>query len=110
MRTIYKGGKTMGLKQEYEQKLQAKIDECQCEIDELTAKIDKAKDEARIEYHNLVEELRTKQEAVREILAKIRETSEDVWEKNIKPSADSTYQALTEAVKRALEWAGSKFK
>jgi len=100
----------MGMKQEYEHKLQAKIDECQAELDELTAEIDKAKGEARIEHQNLLEELRTKQEAVREILVKLRETSEDIWEKAIKPHADSAYQALTEAVRKALEWAGSKFK
>lgn len=99
----------MSMKQEYEEKLQAKLEECLLQIDKLTEKADKAESELRSECYRIIEDLRIKQEAVRGKLEEIRQTGEESWE-DIKPGAVSMYDELTKVVGKAMEWAASKFK
>ena len=50
----------MGMKEAYEKKLQAQLDEWGAEIDKLKAKADKAEADAQLDYYKEIEELRTK--------------------------------------------------
>jgi len=99
----------MGMKQDYEQKLQAKIEECQVKIEELKQKADKAESELRSECYKIIEDLRMKQEAVKGKLEEMRQVAEEARE-DFEPGVVSLYDALTDAVGKAVEWAASRFK
>jgi hypothetical protein len=49
----------MGMKEAYQKKLQAQLDEWNAEIEQLKAKADKAEAESQLEYYKKIEELRT---------------------------------------------------
>jgi hypothetical protein len=78
----------MGMKEEYEQTLQAQLDEWNTEIDKLKAKADGAKADTQLEYYNKIEELQVMQESANNELAKLKKAGDDVWE-DIKAGIDS---------------------
>ena len=93
----------MGMKEAYEKKLQAQLDEWGAEIDLLKAKADKAEADAQLDYYKQIEELRSIQEAAGEKLAKLKEASDDAWEDlkaGIESAWDSLANALTSATSR----------
>lgn len=90
----------MGMKESYEQKLQAQLDEWRAEIDQLKAKADKADAEAQLEYYKEIEELRTMQETVYRKLDELRDASDDAWE-DIKAGVDNALDSLGSALKSA---------
>lgn len=55
----------MTVKETYEKKLQAQLDEWEAEINKLKDKADKAAAEAQPEYNKLIDELRSMQEAAK---------------------------------------------
>jgi hypothetical protein len=73
----------MGMKEEYEQTLQAQLDEWNMEIDKLKAKAD-----TQLEDYNKIEELQVMQESANNELAKLKKAGDDVWE-DIKAGIDS---------------------
>jgi hypothetical protein len=93
----------MGMKEAYEKKLQAQLDEWGAEIDLLKAKADKAEADAQLDYYKQIEELRSIQQAAGEKLAKLKEASDDAWEDlkaGIESAWDSLANALTSATSR----------
>ena len=95
----------MGMKETYEQKLQAKLDECDAEIKKLMAKADKVEADAQLEYYKQIAELRSMQEAANEKLAELKVASDDAWE-DIKAGLESARDSLG----NALESASSRFQ
>ncbi|GJL79335.1 MAG: hypothetical protein NPINA01_23240 [Nitrospinaceae bacterium] len=95
----------MSMKEAYQKKLQAKLDEWGTQIDKLKAKADKADADAQLEYYKNIEELRSKQEAANEKLNEFKEAGEDAWE-DLKAGAESAWDSLGEAVESAT----SRFK
>lgn len=90
----------MNLKEAYEKKRQAQLDEWGAEIELLKAKADKAKAEARVKYNLQIEELRAKKKAAAEKLAKLKGAGDDAWE-DLKIGVEGAWEALGEAVKSA---------
>ncbi|MCJ7685048.1 MAG: coiled coil domain-containing protein, partial [Desulfobacteraceae bacterium] len=66
----------MSMKEAYQQKLEAQLDEWNVEIDKLKAKADKAEAEAQIQYYKQIEDMRVKQKAAREKLTELKEAGE----------------------------------
>lgn len=95
----------MNLKEAYEKKMQARLDEWSAEIDVLKAKADKAKANARVEYSKQVEELKIKKQAASVKLAELRKASDGAWE-DLKTGLESAWDSLEKAVKSAA----SRFK
>lgn len=95
----------MSMKQNYEKKLQAQLDEWAAEIDKLRAKTQSASADVQIEYEKQVDELKEKQKAANEKLTELKEASEDSWEE-LKDDMDSTWNSLEKTLKSAT----SKFK
>ena len=87
-------------KDAYVQKLHAKIDEWNAEIDKLKAKAEQAEAESRIEYQNQIEGLQQKRKAVAERLEKARDAGEGAWE-DLKSGLQSAYDAMEGALKSA---------
>jgi uncharacterized coiled-coil DUF342 family protein len=98
--TKTKGEIIMSMKQTYEQKLQAQLDEWSAEIDKLKAKADKAEADTQLEYYKQIEGLRSKQEAANEKLAELKAASDDAWE-DLKAGVESAWDSLGNALKSA---------
>lgn len=95
----------MSMKESYQQKLQAQLDEWNADIDKLKARADKAEATTKLKYYEKVEELREKQAAANAKLTELMAASDDAWE-DLKVGAESAWLALGESVKSAT----SRFK
>ena len=95
----------MSMKESYQKKLQAQLDEWSAEIDKLKAKADGAEADAKLEYYKQIEELRSMQAAANEKLAELKEAKDDAWE-DLKAGMDSAWGSLGNALKSAR----SRFK
>jgi predicted RNase H-like nuclease (RuvC/YqgF family) len=84
------------------QKLKAKIDEWNAEINRLNAKADQAEANMRAEYHDEIGKLKRFRDDAKQKLQKILESKEDVWEE-LKKGADKAYNAMNEALSSARE-------
>jgi vacuolar-type H+-ATPase subunit I/STV1 len=95
----------MGMKEEYEQKLQAQLNEWSAEINKLKAKADGAEADAQLEYYKKIEGLQAMQESVNNKLAELKDASDDAWV-DLKAGIDSARDSLGNALKSAA----SRFK
>jgi len=95
----------MSMKDAYEQKLQAQLDEWGAEIDKLKAKADNAEADVQLEYYKKIEELRSMQESATNKLAELRDAGDGAWE-DLKAGIDSAWDSLGNALKSAA----SRFK
>lgn len=95
----------MSMKEAYEKKIQAQLDEWGAEIDKLKARADAAEADAQLKYYKEIEELRTMQDDARGKLAELKEAGDDAWE-DLKAGIDSAWVSLSSAVKSAT----SRFK
>jgi uncharacterized coiled-coil DUF342 family protein len=95
----------MGMKEAYQQKLEAQLAEWKADINKMKAKADKADADTQLEYYKRIEELRSKQESAQEKLEELKEASGDAWEE-LKAGVELALGSLGEAVKSA----SSKFK
>ncbi len=95
----------MNLKEAYEKKMQARLDEWGAEINVLKAKADKAKADARVGYYKQIEELKLKKQAASGKLAELRKSGDGAWE-DLKTGLESSWDSLGKAVKSAA----SRFK
>lgn len=95
----------MGMREAYEKKLQAQLDEWSVEIDKLKAKADKAESEAQLEYYKEIEKLRSKQEESNRKLAELKEAGDDAWE-DLKAGVERAWDSLSSAISSA----SSRFK
>lgn len=90
----------MSMKDAYEEKLQAQLDEWGAEIDKLKAKADNAEAEVQLEYYKQIEELRSMQETARDKLNELKDASDDAWE-DLKAGIDSAWDTLGKTLKSA---------
>jgi chromosome segregation ATPase len=95
----------MGLKEAYQQKIEAQLDEWNAEIDRMKARASKAEADAKLEYDKQIKELRLKQQAVQEKLRNLKDAGEDAWE-DLKAGVELAWESLGEAIKSA----NSRFK
>ena len=95
----------MSMKEAYEQKLQAQLDEWSAEIDKLKAKADGAEADAQLEYYKKIEGLRSMQETATNKLTELKDAGDDAWE-DLKAGIDSAWDSLGNALKSAA----SRFK
>jgi len=97
--------KIMNKKEAYQEKFDAQLREWSAKIDELKAKADQAKAEAKIEYYEQIEALRTKQAAAQTKLQELSTSGEQAWEE-LKPGLEHAWDDLKTSVENAM----SKFK
>ena len=92
-------------KDAYVQKLHAKIDEWNAEIDILKAKADRAEAESRAEYQRQIKNLQEKRNHAEKKYEEVREAGEGAWE-DLKSGVQSAWDSMEEALKTAR----SRFK
>tara|TARA_R110000737_G_scaffold93541_2_gene126864 strand:+ start:412 stop:693 length:282 start_codon:yes stop_codon:yes gene_type:complete len=88
------------MKEAYQKKLQAQLDELGAEIDKLKAKADQAEADLQLEYYKQIEELRSMQETANSKLAELKYASDDAWD-DLKVHMDSVWNSLNNALKSA---------
>ena len=92
-------------KEAYLEKLKAKLDEWNAEIDKLKAKAAQSKADAKIEIEKRVGDLETQRQAVENKIQQLVQASGPAWE-DLKGGVQSAWNKLDEAVRSATE----KFK
>ena len=90
----------MSMKEAYEKKLQARLDEWSAEIDKLKAKADKKEANAQLDYHKKIEELESMRDAAKGKLVELKEARDDAVE-DIKAGIESAWDSLGSALKSA---------
>ena len=95
----------MNKRKEYQEKLDAQLEEWNKQISLLRAKADKAKAEAKIEYYKIIEALQPKQDNAKARLKELKAASDEAWE-DLKAGAEKAWAE----VKTAFDNAASKFK
>ncbi len=84
----------------YVQKLKAKLDEWNAEIDLLAARADQADADAKIGYQKRLNEMRGKREELKKHIVAIQEASEGAWE-DLKQGLDNSWQILKASFSKA---------
>ena len=95
----------MGMKESYQDKMEAQLKEWQAKIDLFKARADKAEAEQKIKYYKKIESLRGKQQQVHHKLDELRSASGDAWEE-VKSGVETAWKDLKDSVDSASE----KFK
>lgn len=95
----------MSTKDEYVQKMHAKLDQWNAEIDTLVLKADQENDEARVEYHKQIEALRAAARQARVLLDELRQSGEGAWQ-----DMKTGVEAAWDAIGAAMDSAKSRFK
>ncbi len=95
----------MSVKEEYQKKLQAQLDEWGPEIDKLKVVAGKAKTGLQGEYYKELEELRSQQLVAQKKLHELKGASGEAWE-DLKGGIEIAWVAMGDALKLAA----SRFK
>jgi len=95
----------MGLKEDYQEKLEAQLKEWSRKIDQLKNAAEKLAADAQVTYHRQIDALRGKQEAAQKKLQELKESGEGAWE-SLKAGIDRAWDELKQGVEGAL----SRFK
>ncbi len=95
----------MGLKESYQEQMEAQLREWSAKIDQLKAKADRAEAGAKIEYYKQIEGARAKAEVAKAKLTELKSASTEAWE-SLKSGVESAWIDL----KTTIDGAASKFK
>lgn len=95
----------MGMKEAYQEKMNARLREWQGKIDILKAEADLAEAEQKIKLYEKIESLRIKQQHMHEKVEQLHSASEGAWEE-VKAGVELAWEDLQTAFERAVD----KFK
>ncbi|GAB4346608.1 MAG: hypothetical protein Kow0099_27940 [Candidatus Abyssubacteria bacterium] len=88
-------------KEEYEQKMAARLEELNGQIEELKVKAEEARPELEARLREEIEQLEQKSEAARKKLEELKSASEEAWS-DLKEELDEKMQELEDFLKGAL--------
>ncbi|MBN2702544.1 MAG: hypothetical protein JXR29_13955 [Methylothermaceae bacterium] len=86
----------------YVQKMKAKLDEWNAELDKLSAKAEAAEADAKLEYQDQIDELEKLRNQVREKLGEVESASDDAWE-DVRQGAEAALNEMNNAISNALK-------
>jgi len=89
----------MATKEAYQKKLEAQLRQWDAELALLNAKANKATADARINYENELESLKSKRAAAHETLEELRKRSENAWE-DMKDGAEKAWDEMGKAIEK----------
>lgn len=84
----------------YIQKLKAKIDEWNADIDKLTAKAEQVEADAKIKYQRQLEELRANRQDLEDKIEDLQSAGESAWEE-LKQGVESSWHSWKESFSKA---------
>lgn len=91
----------MGLKETYQEKMEAQLREWSARLDQLKAKADGAEADARIESYKLIDGVRTKVDVAQTKLRELKASSEEAWD-SLKRGVEHTWTDLKIAIEAAV--------
>ena len=91
----------MSTRDDYVQKMQAKLDEWNADIDKLAAKADAAQADAKLKYQEQVEKLKTQRDAARHKLDELGKSSEGAWE-DLRTGVELAWDSISMAIRDAI--------
>lgn len=91
----------MTTRKEYTQKLKSKLDEWNEKIDELETKLEATDMEARAEYQEQLQTLKSNRETLEQKVSELQDASGDAWN-DIRAGAADAWEALDDALDRAI--------
>ena len=91
----------METKKSYHDRKEAILNELTHKIDELRAKADQGKAEAKTIYYEQIETLRAKQETIRKELRGLKDAGEDKWE-GLKEGVEHAFSDLKKSFDNAI--------
>jgi len=94
---------TMGLKEAYQEKLEAQLKEWSAKLNELKAKADKATAGAKVKMYQEIDDLKAKKEVAQQKLDEIKAAGAEKWE-SLKAASEKTMEDLKS------KWASVKAK
>jgi hypothetical protein len=92
-------------KKAYQKMMEARLKDLDAKVEMLKLKADKAKIEAKIKYYDQIQEVKTKQQLVRQKFNDLKEAGDDAWEE-LKSGADKAWEDFKDGLDRAI----SRFK
>jgi len=92
----------MSTREEYIQKMKAKLDELNAEVSRLEAKTRGAEANLRLKYHDEIQNLKARREEARAKLAEFKQAGDSAWE-DLKIGIQGAWDILEEAIKSAKE-------
>jgi ElaB/YqjD/DUF883 family membrane-anchored ribosome-binding protein len=95
----------MATKEAYQQKLQAQLKEWDAKLDQLIAKGQKATADARINYENDLESLKSKRAQAHQMLEEMGKRSETAWE-DLKDGVEKAWDEM----RKTMEKVSARFK
>ncbi len=95
----------MSTREEYIRRMQAKLEEWNADIDNLSAKASDVSTDVRNEYNEQIASLKVKQAAARQKIDEVQKSGESAW-KDLKAGIELAWSAIGEAVDSAK----SRFK
>ena len=87
-------------REDYLNKVKAKLDEWNAEIGVLEARLDQVKADARIQYQKQLEDARKRRDELKQKLDQVSSSGEEAWGE-LKSGLDLAWDALSDAVKSA---------
>ena len=90
----------MADRRQYTEKLKARLDEWNAELDKLEAKAREARADSSITYDKIMGHLREHKNNVASRLEEIERAGEDSWE-HLKEGAEKAWHSFTQAVEKA---------
>jgi uncharacterized coiled-coil DUF342 family protein len=85
----------------YVQKMKAKLDEWNAELDKLSAKADAAEADAKLQYNEQIEGLRKQRDAARQKLEELASARDDAWD-DVRQGVESAWEQMRDAFSAAL--------
>ncbi|XSG84548.1 MAG: hypothetical protein ACPW60_12535 [Methylohalobius sp. ZOD2] len=86
----------------YVQKMKAKLDEWNAELDKLSAKAEAAEADAKLEYQDQIDELEKLRNQARQKLGEVESASDDAWE-DVRQGAEAALNEMNNAISNALK-------
>ncbi|MDH5355409.1 MAG: coiled coil domain-containing protein [Gammaproteobacteria bacterium] len=90
----------MSLRETYESKIQAQLNDLKLEIADLRTKADKLEANLQLEYYTRIDELHLKFEIANQRFEQLKQTSDEKWEE-IKIEFEIIWDTLRELIKSA---------
>jgi DNA anti-recombination protein RmuC len=103
--TPAKGGSlaetVVATKEAYQRKVEAKLEEWDAQLDQLTAKVQQAKTDARSKLQGEIDSLKTQRTAMQDKLDELRNSSAAAWE-DLKDGVEKAWGDISEALGKVV--------
>ena len=90
----------MSIRDVYEKKMQARLDEWKTRLEQFKEKADQEETNLQLEYYTLIDEIKLELENGHKKLQRLKQASDDTWE-DFKDEVETTWDSLDDLI-RAL--------